>query len=79
MIETFVFADVFFHINFRRDIAMVSEKMVELGTKKSTIRTIFEFGQKRAKEVGKENIFDFSLGNPNVPAPNFIKQAILEI
>ena len=58
---------------------MVSEKMVELGTKKSTIRTIFEFGQKRAKEVGKENIFDFSLGNPNVPAPNFIKQAILEI
>lgn len=58
---------------------MVSEKMFELGTKKSTIRTIFEFGQKRAKEVGKENVFDFSLGNPNVPAPDFIKQAILEI
>lgn len=58
---------------------MVSEKMYELGTKKSTIRTIFEFGQKRAKEVGKENIFDFSLGNPNVPAPNFIKQAIMDI
>ena len=58
---------------------MVSEKMYELGTKKSTIRTIFEFGQRRIKEVGKENIFDFSLGNPNVPAPDFIKQAILEI
>ena len=58
---------------------MVSEKMFELGTKKSTIRTIFEFGQRRIKEVGKENIFDFSLGNPNVPAPDFIKQAILEI
>ncbi len=58
---------------------MVSEKMYELGTKKSTIRTIFEFGQKRAKEVGKENIFDFSLGNPNVPAPIFIKQAIMDI
>ncbi len=58
---------------------MVSEKMYELGTKKSTIRTIFEFGQKRAKEVGKENIYDFSLGNPNVPAPNFIKQAIMDI
>ena len=58
---------------------MVSEKMYELGTKKSTIRTIFEFGQKRIKAVGKENIFDFSLGNPNVPAPDFIKQAILEI
>lgn len=58
---------------------MVSEKMYELGTKKSTIRTIFEFGQRRIKAVGKENIFDFSLGNPNVPAPDFIKQAILEI
>ena len=58
---------------------MVSEIMYELGTKKSTIRTIFEFGQRRIKEVGKENIFDFSLGNPNVPAPDFIKQAILEI
>lgn len=58
---------------------MVSEKMYELGTKKSTIRTIFEFGQSRIKEVGKDNIFDFSLGNPNVPAPDFIKQAILEI
>ena len=58
---------------------MVSEKMYELGTKKSTIRTIFEFGQRRIKAVGKENIFDFSLGNPNVPAPDFIKQTILEI
>ena len=58
---------------------MVSEKMYELGTKKSTIRTIFEFGQRRVKEVGKENIFDFSLGNPNVPAPDFIKQAIFDI
>lgn len=58
---------------------MVAEKMVELGTKKSTIRTIFEFGQKRAQEVGRENIFDFSLGNPNIPAPLFIKQAILDI
>lgn len=48
---------------------MVNEKMFELGSKKSTIRTIFEYGQKRAREVGPENICDFSLGNPNVPAP----------
>ena len=40
---------------------MISAKMYELGTKKSTIRTIFEFGRKRAAEVGEENIFDFSL------------------
>ncbi len=58
---------------------MVSEKMYELGTKKSTIRTIFEFGRKRAAEVGEENIFDFSLGNPNVPTPEFVKEAAVEI
>ncbi|MBR3722566.1 MAG: pyridoxal phosphate-dependent aminotransferase [Selenomonadaceae bacterium] len=58
---------------------MVSESMYELGTKKSTIRTIFEFGRKRAAEVGEENIFDFSLGNPNVPTPEFIKDAVIDI
>ncbi len=58
---------------------MVAEKMYELGTKKSTIRTIFEFGRKRAAEVGEENIFDFSLGNPNVPTPDFVKQAAMDI
>lgn len=58
---------------------MVSEKMYELGSKKSTIRTIFEYGRKRAEEVGEENIYDFSLGNPNIPAPEFIKQAIFDI
>lgn len=58
---------------------MVSEEMYVLGTKKSTIRTIFEFGQKRAAEVGAENVFDFSLGNPNVPAPEFIRDAAVDI
>ncbi len=58
---------------------MVSAKMYELGTKKSTIRTIFEFGRKRAAEVGDENIFDFSLGNPNVPTPKFVRDAAIDI
>ena len=58
---------------------MVSEQMYKLGTKKSTIRTIFEYGQKRAAEVGAENVFDFSLGNPNVPAPDFIQAAAVDI
>ncbi len=58
---------------------MVSEKMYTLGTKKSTIRTIFEYGRKRAAEVGEENIYDFSLGNPNVPAPEAVKTAIIDI
>ena len=58
---------------------MVSAKMYELGTKKSTIRTIFEYGRKRAAEVGEENIFDFSLGNPNVPTPEFVRDAAIDI
>ncbi len=58
---------------------MVSEKMYELGARKSTIRTIFEFGRKRAAEVGEENVYDFSIGNPNVPAPAKVNQAIVDI
>ncbi|KHD37137.1 aspartate aminotransferase [Clostridium acetobutylicum] len=58
---------------------MVSEKMYELGSKRSVIREIFEFGKKRAEEVGAENVYDFSIGNPNVPAPEAVKKAILEI
>ena len=48
---------------------MFAEKMVELGSRRSTIREIFEYGKKRAAVVGRENIFDFSIGNPNVSAP----------
>lgn len=58
---------------------MVSAKMYELGTKKSTIRTIFEYGKKRAAEVGAEHVYDFSIGNPNVPAPAAVKKAIIDI
>lgn len=58
---------------------MFSQAMYELGTKKSTIRTIFEYGRKRAAVVGEDNIYDYSLGNPNVPAPAYIKQAIFDI
>jgi aspartate aminotransferase len=58
---------------------MVNEKMYELGARKSTIREIFEYGRKRAAEVGEENVYDFSLGNPNVPAPEFIKDAVISI
>ena len=58
---------------------MIAEKMYELGTRKSTIRTIFEFGRQRAAVVGEENIFDFSLGNPNVPTPDFVRDAAVDI
>ena len=48
---------------------MISEKMVTLGTKKSVIREIFEYSKKRAAEIGSENVFDFSIGNPNALVP----------
>lgn len=47
---------------------MISEKMMQLGKKSSIIREIFEYGKKRKAEIGAENVFDFSLGNPSVPA-----------
>lgn len=58
---------------------MISKEMTALGTKRSVIREIFEYGNKRAQEIGRENIFDFSLGNPSVPAPECVKEAVLEL
>jgi len=48
---------------------MLSKEMTRLGNKRSVIREIFEYGLKRKAEIGQENVFDFSLGNPSVPAP----------
>ncbi|MDF2558361.1 MAG: aspartate aminotransferase [Bacillales bacterium] len=58
---------------------VVSGEMYELGSRKSTIRELFEYGKQRAAIVGKDNIFDFSLGNPNVPVPEYIKETIFEL
>ncbi|SMC45392.1 pyridoxal phosphate-dependent aminotransferase [Sporomusa malonica] len=58
---------------------MLNQNILALGKKRSTIREIFEFGNQRAKIVGRENIFDFSIGNPNVPAPDSVQQAICDI
>lgn len=58
---------------------MLAKKMVEMSKQKSVIREIYEFGMKRAQEVGRENVFDFSIGNPNVPAPEVIKDVAIDI
>lgn len=58
---------------------MVSERMLRLGTARSVIRELFEYGKKRAAEVGPENVFDFSLGNPSVPAPEEVNAAAIRI
>ena len=58
---------------------MVSSKMAGLGKKRSVIREIFEYGKKRSAEIGAENVFDFSIGNPNVEPPEEIKEIINKI
>ena len=53
-----------------------NQKMYGLGSKRSVIREIFEYSKTRAKEIGADNVFDFSLGNPSVPAPAEVNETI---
>lgn len=57
---------------------MIAEKMKKLVNNSSAIRAMFEEGKKMAEQYGAENVYDFSLGNPNVPAPAEVKEAILK-
>lgn len=58
---------------------MISKKMENMVANSSAIRAMFEEGNRLAKIYGAENVFDFSLGNPNVPAPESVKKAIIEL
>ena len=58
---------------------MVSQKMLELGRHRSVIRDIFEYGIRRKAQIGPENVFDFSLGNPSVPAPPVVTETLSEL
>lgn len=58
---------------------MISEKMIPLVQNNSAIRMMFEEGKKLSAQFGEENVFDFSLGNPSVPAPKEVNQAIIDI
>ena len=55
---------------------MINEKMYALGANRSCIRELFEYGSQRAAIVGRENVFDYSLGNPSIPAPAGVNEAI---
>ena len=56
---------------------MFNDDMILLGSKRSVIRELFEFGKAKAQKDGKDSVFDFSLGNPNVPSPKCVDEAIL--
>lgn len=58
---------------------MIAKKMQSMVANSSAIRAMFEEGNRLAQIYGRENVFDFSLGNPNVPAPKEVKDAIIEI
>ena len=60
-------------------MSIVSEKMYDLGSRRSAIRELFEYGKKRAAEIGAENVYDFSIGNPSVPAPECVKEALTRL
>ena len=58
---------------------MYTKSFVDLGKVRSEIRELFEYGMKRKAEIGAENVFDFSIGNPSVPAPKCVDDAIKEL
>ena len=56
---------------------MLNQTMLQMGRKRSVIRELFEISRARAKEVGAEHVYDFSLGNPSIPAPKEVEEAIV--
>ena len=58
---------------------MISDKMKKLVENNSVIREMFEEGKRLKSIYGEENVYDFSLGNPSVPAPKAIKEQIINM
>ena len=58
---------------------MINKNMYALGANRSCIRELFEYGRQRAAVVGAENVFDYSLGNPSIPAPAGVNEAIAAV
>lgn len=58
---------------------MVNKTMLARGNQSSVIRELFEYGKIRKKEIGEDNVFDFSIGNPSVPCPDVINNALIDI
>ena len=58
---------------------MINEQAYALGSNRSVIRDLFDYGNMRAAIVGKENVFDFSIGNPSVPVPDAVSRAFINI
>lgn len=62
-----------------KDEIMIAEEYRKMLGAKSVIREIFSYGSERAKEIGRENVFDYSLGNPSVPVPDKFTRKMKEL
>ena len=58
---------------------MLNQTAYSLGANRSCIRDLFEYGRARAAVVGEENVFDYSLGNPSIPSPAAVDEAVRQI
>ena len=58
---------------------MVNQNAYQLGANRSCIRDLFEYGRQRAAIVGEENVYDYSLGNPSIPSPPQVDEAVRQI
>ena len=58
---------------------MLNQTAYSLGANRSCIRDLFEYGRARAAAVGEENVFDYSLGNPSIPSPAAVDEAVRQI
>ena len=58
---------------------MLNRTAYSLGANRSCIRDLFEYGRARAAVVGDENVFDYSLGNPSIPSPAAVDEAVRQI
>lgn len=57
----------------------MNEKMRELGARRSAIRELFEYGKRRKAEIGADKVYDFSIGNPSVPAPEKVRETLVRL
>ncbi|MBO5488226.1 MAG: pyridoxal phosphate-dependent aminotransferase [Eubacterium sp.] len=58
---------------------MISKDYLEIGNKSSAIREMFDLALERSKEVGPENVYNFCIGNPNVPTPDCVKEELIRL
>ena len=58
---------------------MINERMYQLGSQPNMIRKLYAYGLDRKAEVGEENVFDYSIGNPSIPAPDAVRTRIEEL